>query len=505
MRRLSQELIDRLDLVQALDEETNSWRNQIPPEPWRPAVTSSSDATLMWIQSRLATGVPCLPGVVVNARKATIGTRPVPILGIADRVVYRALTKLILSDLGLPDRSPDAYKSFLHGPIEYALRDRRSGFGWNLGDVDVKYVVEADITAFYQYVDHDLLRHELEIHTGEIEAIDALVELLSETEGRAFGLPQLLDASDWLSDIYIQSVERDLLRRGLAVWRYNDDFRIACRSYTEALDSIERLEESARAVGLTMSDHKTYTPLFSTYFFKTTGRDISSAMAEVDPSDVEVIVTDYPDLDDEERIDAALSTLARLDLEPDDDNRIDLRRLTSDAVRDLRRAIGGLTRAEHPGAMSRLTELLILVPSLTPRLCEYMIGVYGPDNAQAVEQVVDTLVEHASLGDWQALWIVYTMRQLLLMQGAPARETWVRAQRERGRGRLLGAEAALALAEVGVGDFNDLDHALRSEPEALAPWHLLAMKAIAASTTQHADRARAVRDSYPLNKIILDI
>lgn len=305
MRRLSADFIDHLQLDVVLQEEVAAWRNQIPPEPWVAAVRSKSADTVTWIQSRLAAGANGLPSVVVNTRKATMGTRPVPILGIADRIVYRALTKHVLSDLTVPDRSPDAYKAFLHGPIEYAFRDEH-GPVWNVFGLDVKYVVEADITAFYQYIDHDLLRHELELHTGHIEAIDALFELLGETEGRIFGLPQLLDASDWLSDIYIQSVERDLLRRGLAVWRYNDDFRIACRSYTEALDAIERLSEAARAVGLTVSEYKTFTPSFPTYFFRTTGRDVNVALVDIDPSDVDVIVTDYPDLDDEERIEAAV-------------------------------------------------------------------------------------------------------------------------------------------------------------------------------------------------------
>jgi hypothetical protein len=73
--------------------------------------------------------------VVVNARKATIGTRPVSILGVGDRVVYRAFTKLILSGLPLPDRSPDAYKAFLHGPVEYGLQTRGKQGIWTMGDV----------------------------------------------------------------------------------------------------------------------------------------------------------------------------------------------------------------------------------------------------------------------------------------------------------------------------------------------------------------------------------
>lgn len=504
MRRLTPELIDELDLEQALDDELNTWRNQIPPEPWTGPARSKTAEMLSWVRSRLASGADGIPCVVVNARKATLGARPVPILSASDRIVYRALAKRVLRDLTLPDRSPDAYKAFIHGPIEYAFRDEHGPI-WNVFGLDVKYVVEADITAFYQYIDHDLLRHELELQTGHIDSIDALLELLGEMEGRTFGLPQLLDASDWLSDIYIQSVERDLLRRGLAVWRYNDDFRIACRSYTEALDAIERLSEAARAVGLTLSEYKTFTPSFPTYFFRTTGRDVNVALIDIDPSDVDVIVTDYADLDDEERVESAVATLARLDLDPDDDNRIDLHRLTADGVRDLRRAISSLTKAESPEAIGKLMDLLVYVPSLTPRLCEYMISAYGPDQAASVEAVVDTFVAQASLGEWQALWVVYTMRQLGLLQGSSGREAWVRGQRERARSGLLGAEAALALAEVGAVEFEDLDHALRAEPEALAPWYLLAMKELVVSTGQHGDRARAVRDSHPLNSILLDI
>src|SRR5690606_37652766 len=100
VRRLAADLIDKLDLETALQEELNSWRNQIPPEPWVSAVKAETPATLAWIKARLAAGSDGLPSVVINARKATVGTRPVPILGIADRVAYRALSKFVLKDLG---------------------------------------------------------------------------------------------------------------------------------------------------------------------------------------------------------------------------------------------------------------------------------------------------------------------------------------------------------------------------------------------------------------------
>lgn len=504
MRRLPSALIDELDLGAAASYEADVWRNQIPREPWCDAVKTHAGDIADWVRARLTAGTTCVPNVVINARKASLGTRPVPILGIGERVMLRALTTHILRNLSIPDRSADAYKQFLHGPIGFAFADGRGAPFWTVGDATLRYVVEADITAFYQYVDHDLLRRELEMHTGEIDAIDALIELLRETEQRTFGLPQLLDASDWLSDLYIQVVERDLLRRGLPVWRYNDDFRIGCRTFTEALDAIERLEEAARSIGLTVSDYKTYTPSFATYFFKTTGREVSDATIPVDPTDVEVIVSDYPNLDEDERVADARSTLARLELPAESPSHLDLRRLGGDDVRVLRRAISTLTRHEDPSALAHASELFVFVPSLTPRLADYLIAAYGPDTNEAVETVVDHLIETASLGEWQAQWIVNVCRELGLLQGNSFRAEWTAQQRDRGRSRPLGAEAALALALVGVADFDDLDQALRTEPAALAPWFLLGMKSMAHfDAHRFGDRMRAVRDSDPLYRVLL--
>jgi len=503
MKRVPLEILDELDLPTAVENEASAWRNQLPQEPWVEAIADKKDDVAAWVHDRLSAGLPAVPNTMVNVRKASLGTRPVPIMGVAERVTYRALASYILKDAAPTDRSPDAYKQFLYGPIAHAFRDTKE---WWPQNASLKYVVEADIAAFYQYVDHDSLRQELELQTGKIDVVDLLMELLAETEQRSFGLPQLIDASDWLSEVYIRIVERDLVRSGWPTWRYNDDFRIGCRDYTEALDAVEQLEVAARAVGLTVSDYKTYTPSFLTYFIRNTGLDVSDTTLTIDPSDVEVIVVEYATLDDDEQMESAMATLNRTRVNKRDDSAIDLKRATRDDVRALRRAISALTRHEEQAGLEFVMDLLVYIPSLTPRICDYLIAVGPADTRARVTAIVDDVLAEVSLGEWQAHWFTHVCRRLDLLPPASPRLEWVRTQRERGRGRLLGAEAALALAEVGEADFDDLDRALRAEPEALAPWFLLAMKSMATlEPRNYGNRARAVRDSAPLNRFLLDI
>lgn len=373
MQPLPRAFVSKLDLRAAVTEESVAWRNLIPVEPGWTALANDPDRVASFVGKSLMAGHDCPASKVITARKAGHGTRPVPVMGMLERIAYRALARAALDGVELPDRSAEAYAAFLRGPIEYAFGEA----GWiAIGAASLEYVVEADVNAFYQYVDHDVLRRELQIQSENLEAIDALVELLGETEGRRFGLPQLLDPSDWLSEVYVRIVERDVLRLGFPIWRFNDDFRIGCRTYAEALDGIERLEESLRRVGLTLGAHKTYTPSFVTYLAKTTSLDVSDTTREIDPSDVEVIVTDYPHLDEDAAIDSARATLARL--EPTSTDAIDLKNARGDEIRDLRRAIAALTKYVDPGGLPWASRLFVFIPSLSPRLAGYLSNPMPP-------------------------------------------------------------------------------------------------------------------------------
>lgn len=450
------------------------------------AVASQSDKVGEWVARQLRAGYRSLDAVVVDAAKGARGYRPVPVLGIADRVAYRAITKQILKDAPTYDRTATAYKVFLEGPIDYANEGNpdQTKLFMDFTTDKFQYVVESDIAAFYQYVDHDVLRRELELVSQEIELIDALIELLEVTEGRAFGLPQLLDASDWLSEIYIAKVERDLVRRGFNVWRYNDDFRIACEDYSTVVEAIEALHAAARAVGLTVSDYKTRTWMSWRYILAHTNFGVDSDLEQVDRSDVEAAVTDYSDADDEFDLDRARVALGAITVDEIDDDAdvpegvTNLRRIDREQVREIRRSLAALARAGDATGLPHLLNLFKYVPSLTPRICWYLRAVAVQRPTEVAEVLRGFIEESAhTMSEWQTLWVVNTLRRTSLEMVANG-PTWVREQRNRGRRTVLGAECSLALAEGGLTEFGELERDLRTEPEVLAPWFLAGVRAL---------------------------
>lgn len=185
----------------------------------------------------------------VLARKAGRGSRPLPYIALQDRLVYRALVTSLDPWLPtVPGRGD--YDAFVSSPLEVE---------------ECRYVLKADVSAFYQYVDHERLIDEVVAQTGDDLAITAVVELLQGGTRRRFGLPQMQSSSDLLGDIYVDPIRRSLLRQGHNVVRYADDFRVACGSYSEALASLELIEREAFNLGLILNEAKTGTPQRSTY------------------------------------------------------------------------------------------------------------------------------------------------------------------------------------------------------------------------------------------------
>jgi hypothetical protein len=156
VERLTSTLLARLDLAAATVAECNSTRNLIPPEPWTALVQANAADLAVWIGSQLLAGGPRVPNSIIAAKKAARGTRPVPLMGIIERVAYRALTTLVLASLDPLDRTAEAYRKFIAAPID----DIFDGLDGTLTPAQLNgmYVVEADITGFYQYVDHGILK-----------------------------------------------------------------------------------------------------------------------------------------------------------------------------------------------------------------------------------------------------------------------------------------------------------------------------------------------------------
>ncbi|MFJ8963649.1 reverse transcriptase domain-containing protein [Lentzea sp. NPDC102401] len=482
-----------LNFEQAATAEAEAWRNLLPPEPWLDTVGKQPKIFGEYARFRLETGVTSAPSVVARARKPHQQTRPVPILGIPERIAYRALCHEILDGTSPSDRSQEAYQAFIAGPLRAAFDGKQT---MQLDNARIQYVVESDIAAFYEYVDHSRLLSEVQLRTFKVELPSLLISLLTEVQGRPFGLPQLLDPSDELSEIYARIIERELRRRGIELWRYNDDFRIAAATYEEAQAHVEALAHEASAIGLILNEKKTRITKFTTYFWKNWMEPPSEGDIEFKPELVK-ISNDYGDLDVDELATIARDTFTKLDVESGKPGHFDLSSLTPDENRDLSRAIGILTKQSDSFGIAHVARLFEYAPYLSHRLGMYLIALHsaGVD----IGPTWDKLITRAAFFNaWQRIWLVHVARVCNLLS-APARHEWVQLQKA-DVDPLLKAEATLTLAPYKLATFDEIDRAIRTEPESVIAWYALAAKAIPNVSQQ---RITALKEGNKLVELML--
>ena len=180
---------------------------------------------------------------IIFMPKKGYGPRPVVVMAPESRTLYQALVDRMAPQLPVPSRA--------------AQWSEHESFGLN-GDSETTRLVDFDISACYEYIDHRLLSEELLLQTLDTEAVDALSALLREFFPRGVGLPQASIASDLLADSYLGRLERSLIRSDYELHRYADDFRIVSKDWGKAHEAIEQAVSQARLSGLVLADGKTH-------------------------------------------------------------------------------------------------------------------------------------------------------------------------------------------------------------------------------------------------------
>ncbi|NIH87506.1 reverse transcriptase domain-containing protein [Amycolatopsis granulosa] len=526
--KMDAKLVSRLKLSDAIEAESKGDPDLLPRMPGWTEALKNSQKLEKWIKGRLQAGFFPSGQVNVATRKAHRGIRPLSIWGIPERIIYRAISDLVLAGEPALDRSPQAYLAFIGGPIEYArssqprLVEQPDSQTLLLGEFfshitlegsDVRYIVKTDLTAFYQYIDHAVLSSELTARSSEFEAIEFLGGFLGQVTGRGFGVPQLFDSSDRLSEIYAYMIERDLLRQGVPTWRFNDDFRIAATSFSEALDFIERVDSAAREVGLTINDAKTTTPKAATYAEENFGLAIDDEIPEhLVHNAPEDVVGDYTEgigADDADwAVDVIQSTVVKSKKEKDTDFReIELTNLDGAQIKLLRRALRVLIRDKNPSVLSDVAKLVTYTPSLTPWVMQY-VSQTGNADLEITRNFIKTVVTELSLSDWQRIWTLRMISDLELvgdenLERSTQITQWIEDMLYKQHTAPTRAEAALALSTVGRVKYKEVDILLRTQPDALASWYLQCASNLRSQQAMDEKQYRALRGTTPLFAALL--
>lgn len=489
-----------MDLDEVVAAELVTWNKLMPPRWADRALVGSESEVVSWFGSLARRELELDAEEVLLARKLGRGARPIALLGLKERLLYRGAVSVIEVATCASDRSREAFDAFQQGPLEFE---------------DCAYVLKTDIASYYQYVDHERLVDEVVAQTGDDLAVTLAVDLLHEVTARRFGLPQLSPVSDGLAEIYIDPMRRDLVRRGYRVSRFADDFRVACRDYDEALAALEATEHAARDLGLVLNELKTSTPGRERYRASLTATQDRERelFAELDVEELEDPEPgEYSDEDSSETVTQSGALLEETDFdeadvgagqEPDDDDvvvspaqlaaaakvleiwieeeeddevqRAEPARITAAL---LGRALRVFTRCGDPSALEHVTAMLVYEPSLTPTIGRYLRRC-AESARRLTRGALDEVCRSRAVSAWQAMWIAFIAGELPRRRGGETlpHVEWLRAQTRSDR-PALAAEAILALARRRLVSASDVLDVLHRLPALHRPTALLALAAL---------------------------
>lgn len=427
------------DLSGAVQFATDHPRRLLPEREWlTAAIEAHRDDFAQMAHTQITGEWQPSRERIIGASKARHGVRPVAVWDPVSHAAYDALVAKITPSLPELVRSGDAWREFLRSPLA-------------LPKAKATYVVTADIASCYQFVDHGILAAELAERSNDRSIVQSIIDLLRETGDRRYGLPQQSRSSDIIAEPYLARLERAVVRKGLRLSRYNDDFRFMCASWSEVNKAIEVLSEEARSLGFTLNDSKIVTWKRASY---EKSLDAADALRDKLSDEVGFVFDEYDDdsvvSEEEADTEGALAVLGLWEEVAGKGVVSEEHRATHRSLLELLpRALGSLTATAHDDqdAVHVAFDLLRFEQTLTPNVCRYLASV--PTKEYVLTAFDEFLDDEGYLTDWQSWWVQAPFRKIEKYASSRKRREWldgVFAKTE--HAPLVRAETALTIASL---------------------------------------------------------
>lgn len=213
----------------------------------------------------------------VRIPKAGGGERVLGIPTVQDRLIQQALAQVLSASWeGSFSGHSYGYRPgrSAHDAVRAAQGYVREGKDW---------VVDLDISAFFDHVNHDILMQRVSEKEGDKRVLRLIgrylragIEMNGRRERRTRGVPQGGPLSPLLANIYLDPLDKELERRGLSFCRYADDVAIYVaseRSAQRVLASVSTWVERHLKLQVNRAKSGTGRPWERKYLGFTLGRD----------------------------------------------------------------------------------------------------------------------------------------------------------------------------------------------------------------------------------------
>lgn len=193
------------------------------------------------------------------------------ILSLRDLLVYQAIANVLAENFSGEQRRLAHSRRFAAiattAKSPYFLEPWRDSYDsfttqleriWKAGN---QYVLDFDLTAYYDLIDHELLRERLSRGSSEEQAITLLVKCLASWTDRGdgrkatHGIPQGPEASAFLAEVFLFDLDDEDF--GGNYLRYVDDFRVLTPNHSAAERALMMLDHKTRELGLVPQSSKT--------------------------------------------------------------------------------------------------------------------------------------------------------------------------------------------------------------------------------------------------------
>ena len=198
------------------------------------------------------------PLLRIHIPKEGGGTRPLSIPSVRDRVLQTAVTLVLTPRFEAEfEECSFAYRQgrSVDQAVRRVIRLRDAGYRW---------VVDADIEAFFDEIDHDLLLQEVARLVDDAAILKLIRLWLKSTvvDGdHRFrfrkGVPQGSPISPLLSNLYLDHLDERFLNSETCLVRFADDFLILCKTREHAEAALEMTEEVLEELRLNLNEDKT--------------------------------------------------------------------------------------------------------------------------------------------------------------------------------------------------------------------------------------------------------